>query len=323
MSPADGEDELLSWLRSRGGAQTRTIGDDAAILPGDGPFVVTLDTQIEGVHFRAGTAPAAVARRLLAVNLSDLAAMGADPTHAFLSLSAPAAYDRRAFLDALLDAAAEHGIELAGGDLSRQERTSAVLVLHGTKPAGRRWLRRDAARPGDGLWIGGPLGLAAAGLRLGEGDPENRDRVPDALRSIAAEARSRHLLPRPQLALGRWLGGRPRAAALDVSDGLARDLHRLCRASGVGAVVEWERLPAPPGLRELAAHLGVELSELVLGGGEDYVLLFALPARENVPAELGARPIGRITGELDVVLHREGGDEPLPPAGWDHLAPAT
>ncbi len=129
----------------------------------------------------------------------------------------------------------------------------------------------------------------------------------------------RHLEPRPQLALGRWLGEQKEGAAMDVSDGLARDLHRLCRASGAGAEIDAGALPLTHRFTNVCEAIGADPLALALGGGEDYVLLFTLP--EGIePPEKGARRIGRIIKENGLVLLREGSRSPLPDLGWDHLA---
>ena len=167
-----GEDHLIDWLQRRIRRQSgaTSIGDDAAILPPDA-YAVTVDHQIAGVHFPLDAAPAVVARRLLAVNLSDLAAMGAVHAHAFLALAAPEGFDHRKFFAALLGACARFGVELAGGDLARSpERLSASLTLLGTK-AGERWVERGGARPGHALWVGGTLGESAAGRLVIERGP--------------------------------------------------------------------------------------------------------------------------------------------------------
>src|ERR1700753_223963 len=155
MRPNSGEDRLLDWLRRR--IENPLIGDDAAVLPTRGPFAVTVDSQIEGVHFVAGTDPARVAARLLAVNLSDLAAMGARPEYALLSLSAAPDFDHRRFFYGLLAACKRHAVRLAGGDLSRSpsEALIATLTLLGSKEKSARWLHRAGAAPGERLWLGG------------------------------------------------------------------------------------------------------------------------------------------------------------------------
>lgn len=325
---AAGEDRLLAWLRRQAGVGARLLGDDAALLDERRAWAVTVDSQIEGVHFPTGTAPTVVARRLLAVNLSDLAAVGARPRYAFLSLSAPAAFPHRSFLRALGAACREQGLTLAGGDLARHPVPTFTLALLGARPPGGRWLRRDAGRAGDRLFVGGTLGESALGRHLLERGAHlegERLRLPRRLprdrrsRDAARAAIERHLSPRPQLELGERLGRRRRCACIDLSDGLALDLGRLCAASGVGAVVEAEALPVPAAAA-LTRRLGLEPLELALAGGEDYVLLFALPAGTRPPRGCGATPIGRLTAQRRLRLDRDGQLRPLAPRGWDHLA---
>ena len=348
---AAGEDELIGWLRRR--LDPDLLGDDAALLhlPPGGRLVATVDSHIAGVHHPAGLDPALVARRLVAVNLSDVAATGAEPTYALLALSVPAGYDHRRFFAGLLPALREHGVVLAGGDLATtggrggEGVAVATLTVLGRVPPGREPLRRAAARPGDALWVGGALGGSAAGRHLlaagararsAEGDGAARLEIglpsglPAGLAAAARSAVARHLLPEPQLALGRALAEvaarreRP-GAAIDLSDGLSTDLARLCRESGCGAEVVAADLPAAEALDELAGWLGRPARELVLSGGEDYVLLFTLPEGEAPPAgpavPAAARRIGRITAGPGPVLVTDGGAEPLIAAGWDHLAP--
>ena len=322
------EDRLIAWLRRqarRRGADL--LGDDAAVLPAAAP-VVSVDQQIAGTHFPADLAPAVVARRLVAVAVSDLAAMAAEPRQAFLALTMPAGFTPKPFFLALLDACDGFGLVLAGGDLARGPVLAASLTVCGRRPARGRIVRRSGARPGDALWVGGTVGESAAGRLLvargarpaGRGVrlPADRD-LTAAIRRAAARAVRRHLAPRPQLELGRWLGRRRRAAAIDISDGLALDLHRLCRAGGVGARVDGAALPLSPGLEELAAHLGCRARELALTGGEDYVLLFTLPPTVRPPAALEAHRIGEIAAGRRLTLVERGRGVPLAPDGWDHL----
>lgn len=322
-----GEDGLIDWLVRRMSSGSRWIGDDAAILP-RGEWAVTMDCQVEGVHFISGLDAAAVARRLLAVNLSDLAAMGATPAFAFLALAAPRDFDHRRFFTALTEACDQVPLALAGGDLSSHSQVTAVLTLLGNRPKDRRWLRRTDAEAGEDLWLGGTVGESAAGLTLLEHGVTIKRRsirvpdqlgLPDTLREQACRAIRRQLLPEPQLELGRWLGGCPTGAAIDVSDGLARDLHRLCSQSGVGAEIVLDHLPLADGHRRLARSIGRDWRDLALCGGEDYVLLFTLPPGIRPPVRLGCTRIGTISDRGVVVL--EGGErKPLPVAGWDHLA---
>jgi thiamine-monophosphate kinase len=324
-SRLSGEDRLLAWLRSR--YALPHLGDDAAMLALDRPFAVTTDSQIEGVHFPPGLDPGRIARRLLAINLSDLAAMGAEPRFAFLALAVPEGFAHRRFFRALLAACRPHGVELAGGDLARSPRlTYAVLTLLGTLPSRGRWLRRDGARPGQRLWLGGTVGESAAGQLLAAmgtaGKLESSEGVgteSPAIRRAARHALDRHLEPRPQLDLGRWLGRRKAGGALDVSDGLARDLHRLCRASGCGATVDGAALPLAPRFAELCRALDRDPLELALAGGEDYVLLFTLPPGLAPPQEFCCTEIGSIDAGTKVRCTRAGRTRALPPLGWDHL----
>jgi len=325
--PLTGEDRLIDWLRRRPG--TALIGDDAAVLPPGGPFAVTVDQQIAGVHFPADLDAALLARRLLAVNLSDLAAMGADPVWAFLTLAAPPGFDHRRFFTSLLAACRRHGLQLAGGDLARHPHgVTATLTLLGTKDETSRWLCRGGAVPGHDVWLGGTVGESAAGRNLiarGARPAGRRIDLPSViaasatLRAAARRAVRRHLQPMPQLALGRWLGKQREGAALDVSDGVARDLHRLCRASGTGAVITAESLPFASRFAALCAALGAEPLALALGGGEDYVLLFTLPAGLGPPAAFRCRKIGTITEDRAVSLLQNGVRRALPDRGWDHL----
>ncbi len=333
MTPLSGENRLLHWLRTR--LEEPLIGDDAAVLPAGGPFAVTVDSQIEGVHFPPGLDAGILARRLLAVNLSDLAAMGAAPAYAFLALSAAPGFDHERFFLSLLAACRPHRLRLAGGDLAKSPHgTIATLTLLGTKPDTNRWLRRDGAVPGHRIWLGGTVGESAAGrllidrgARLLPSTRSTRSKVeiPETLRGLAGAARSavrRHLLPEPQLALGAWLGeqkvGAP-IAALDVSDGVARDLHRLCRASAVGAKIDAAALPWADRFEDLCKRIEADPITLALTGGEDYVLLFTLPSGLSPPASFACHRIGTITRRRKIALIRDGVSRELPDKGWDHL----
>jgi thiamine-monophosphate kinase len=328
--PLAGEDRLIDWLRRR--PHTQLIGDDAAILALNDAFAVTIDQQIAGVHFPPDLDPALLARRLLAVNLSDLAAMGASPAFAFLALAAPPGFDHERFFTSLLAACRRHDLRLAGGDLAKNpERIAATLTLLGAREQGSRWLLRNGAAPGHHLWLGGTLGESAAGQLLiarGARLRGSRLELPPgfeafsslrSLRQAAGRAVRRHVEPEPQLALGRWLARQREGAAIDVSDGLARDLHRLCRESGAGAEITAKNLPLPARFESLCAAIGADPMALALGGGEDYVLLFTLPSNIEPPAELGCRRIGTITRRRAVRWLRDGAVELLPALGWDHL----
>jgi len=328
-----GEDELLRWLRRRSAERGGSlIGDDAAILPRAETWAVTVDGQIENTHFRSGLDPAIVARRLLEVNLSDLAAMGAEPAHGLLALAAPEGFDHRRFLRAFEDACKKRGVGLVGGDLARNDRLTAFLTLFGRRAPGGRWVERAGARPGQDLWVGGTLGESAAGaLLIDRGAriekrsvflPESFEAVPQRLERAARRAVRRHLEPRAQLELGRWLASIDCGGALDVSDGLARDLHRMCEESSCGAEVELDRLPHAENFESLARELESESESLALAGGEDYVLLFTLETGVEPPARLGCRRIGRTIEDRHVYQIRGGRRRRLAPLGWDHLSSA-
>lgn len=323
----DSEDRLIGWLRRQ--HSTDLLGDDAAQLPTNAP-IVTVDSQIEGVHFPGGLDPGWVARKLLAVNLSDLAAVGATPRYALLALSARRGFDHRCFFRAFLQSCREEGVRLAGGDLATSPGgTVCSLTLLGSVPADGRFLGRGGARPGDTLWVGGCLGESAAGQRLaarGARPQNDRIRLPkdfqarEAVTQAARRAVRRHLLPRPQLELGRFLGRVGRVAAMDLSDGLVRDLPRLCRESQVGAEVEVSRLPLADSFARLCETLGEDPVELAIEGGEDYVLLFTLPEGTGDDLPASCRSIGKVIERKDLWLLRDGRREPWPSGGWDHLA---
>ena len=301
------EFDLIERIRARAIARDGVllgIGDDAALLqvPAGHELAVTADTLNAGVHFPADAAPADIGWKALAVNLSDLASMGARPAWCTLSLSLP--WDDTAWLDAFLDGflglADTHAVALVGGDTTRGPLSIAVTAM-GWVEAGAA-LRRDGARPGDDVWVTGTLGDAAAALVLGGYVPIPLDGVtmPVVEAGNAAALRARLARPAPRVAVGRALAGLAHAC-VDVSDGLLADLGHICRRSGVGAEIELARLPASPALR--AAYADDELrAALQAAGGDDYELCFSAStaAREAVARALeqagttGTR-IGRIT----------------------------
>jgi thiamine-monophosphate kinase len=322
------EDRLLDWLREqlhKDGSDH--IGDDAATLP-RAETAITVDHQIEGVHFPATLDSRVVARRLLAVNLSDLAAMGAVPLYAFLAVSSPPDRDIKGFLQALLKACKKAGVELAGGDLARGPVLAATLTLVGGKAPRGDWVRRSSGRQGDRLWLGGPVGQSALGRHLLAGGADfqkSRVHLPldlaadPGLARAARQAVRSHLFPSPQIELGLWLSRRARAAAIDISDGLSLDLHRLCRESGVGALLQAGGLPTTRRFPELCDRLNLEPLDLMLAGGEDYCLLFALPASVRPPDSYRCTRIGELTRDSAIRIVEDGQAKPLEARGWDHL----
>jgi len=264
---------LLDWLRRQPGVAG--VGDDCAVLnvPRGEELLVTTDQLVEGVHFRRETHTAFdCGWKALARGLSDMAAMGGRPRWAFTSVAAGDARWWQGFQRGLLRLATRLGVTLAGGDLTHASKTYVDVIVLGTAPRGAA-IRRSGARAGDRIYVSGPLGRAAA--RGWRGRPE------------------------PRVSLGLKLRGRA-TACIDISDGLALDLHRLCKESCVGAEID-----APPIAR------GATL-EQALHGGEDYELLCTLPPGKRIA---GLIPVGCIVaGPAGRVRFR---GRTLPPRGWD------
>lgn len=251
------------------------IGNDGAVVrpPAGQELVISADTLIAGVHFAASTAPTAVGYKALAVNLSDLAAMGAEPAWATLALTLPEPNEKwlAGFSAGLLRLADRYRMELIGGDLTRGPLSITIQVM-GLLPFGTA-IRRDGACPGDSIFVTGSIGDAGLGLAASRGDR--------ALRSDCLEyCLSRLNEPSPRVAAGLVLRGIA-SAAIDVSDGLSADLGRILSASGVGARVEVTSIPLSPAARAVFED-AIDWN-LVLSAGDDYELLFTVPA-ERVPA---------------------------------------
>ena len=298
------------------------IGDDAALLrPTRGMLLAAcVDTLVEGTHFLPGTPWADLGWKALAVNLSDLAAMGAWPRWTTLALTLPRG-EPRAFLGVvtgLRRLAARHGVALVGGDTTRGPLSLSVQALGEVPP--RAALRRAGARPGDAVLVSGFPGDAAAGLALAQG------RLHAARGSDARRLRGRLDRPQPRVALGVALRGLA-SACIDVSDGLAQDLGHMLRDSGVGAEIETQALPASPALRRVVPDVAQRL-RLALVGGDDYELCFTVePSRLARVADLSRRLRLPLTCIGSVVARRglrvrDGAGRPvaLSQAGFDHFA---
>ncbi len=301
------------------------IGDDACVLP-PGRYAVTTDTLVEGADFELAWAPPeGVGHKALAANLSDLAAMGAEPRYLLLTLGWPEPLDDdvvEGLLRGVRDLCAAEGVGLCGGDLTRAPRLTICMTLLGEQADAP--LLRSGGRPGDLLYVSGPLGGPAealrrflAGERLERFDP----------RAAPADERQRALdrffRAPAQVALGRFLAASGAASCcMDLSDGLARDLRRLCAASGCGAEVDEAGLPADPALAGLGER---ERLETALRGGEEQVLLFAVPPDRGAMLEgapVRVLPLGRLVeGEGIAVLRSGGGREALAVEGFDHFRP--
>ena len=324
------EFDLIEIIRART-AQSRGdvvlgIGDDAALLkpPAGQQLVACTDTLVAGVHFPQGTAPQDIGWKSLAVNLSDLAAMGATPAWAMLALTLPKA-DRRfveAFADGFAQLARAHAVNLVGGDTT-QGPLSVTVSAFGFSPESRALLR-SGARVGDAVFVTGTLGDAAAALRLmqdsglGTRDPSNE------------QARSELLLrlnrPEPRIAAGLALRD-VASACIDVSDGVLADLGHICEASGMGAIVEADALPLSSAM--LALFEADERRAFALSGGDDYELCFtaSVDRADRIAADFarlgfGAARIGRVVAEAGVRVRDANGNAVEPPRrGWQHFAP--
>ncbi|MEJ8569007.1 thiamine-phosphate kinase [Elongatibacter sediminis] len=324
-TPKPGEFDLIRHLADAAGRYDNDvprpaavgIGDDAAVLDVDPgcQLVVTTDTLVAGVHFEADAAPGDIGYKALAVNLSDLAAMGATPAWHFLNLTGPPP-DREwlgAFAAGMGELAGSEGTQLAGGDTTGGPMSVTVTAL-GQVPRGQALLR-STAQPGDRIVVSGMPGLAARALRWPERSPALED-------AATTEAFRRLHRPRPRLALGRCLRGVAHAC-IDISDGLAADLGHILDASGLGAELWLDRLPDSP------VFSGMTLESrwnLQLGGGDDYELCFTVPdaagdlsALEEA-AGVALTVIGRIRkgAGLDCI-DADGAAFSPRTAGWDHF----
>jgi len=344
------ETDLIRQIRRRAGKQSALdlrlgIGDDCALLrlrPGE-ELALTTDLSIAGRHFELDLhPPESIGHRALARGLSDLAAMGARPVAAFLSLGIPrnlTGHWLTRFLDGFLSLAARYETPLAGGDLAESPLPVADIVLTGAVPHGKALLR-SGARAGDLIYVTGMLGGSSAGLaqlkQLAQpkkpaslrnllsakrrlGTQPQPPRIPAELQ----EALAPHLYPEPRIAQGLFLLRHSKAtAAIDLSDGLSTDLAHLCAESGVAAEIDAALLPIHAAATPPAATL-----EQALHGGEDYELLFTAPPSARVPRRIAGVPvaqIGRISraraGRPPVTLLTASGSQPLAPRGWQHFS---
>ncbi|MEW6388764.1 MAG: thiamine-phosphate kinase [Thermodesulfobacteriota bacterium] len=329
--PPAGEVGLILALAQRFGPAPPEvvlgIGDDCAALDLGGPdyLLWTLDTLVEGVHFDlAYITLEQLGHKALAVNLSDIAAMGGEPLYALLSLGWPPGRDLAGALElgqGLAQEGRKYGVAVIGGDtVASPSGLSVTVSVLGRVPR-QEMLRRAGAQPGDRIYVTGTLGEAAAGLeilRRGlEIDPEIRGPLVRA-----------HLAPQPQLTAGRLLAWeRLASAVIDLSDGVASDLYHICRASGVGARLTAQAVPISPRVRAVAAKIGRDPLDLALKGGEDYQLLFTSPrdkaaALAQIFSQAGLAPplvLGEIISGEEVRLWEGEREKIISGTGYDHF----
>ena len=335
------------------------VGDDCAILraPLGHEVLVTTDFTLESVHFRREWhSPESVGHRCLARGLSDLAAMGAKPMAAFLSLALPVELVRsragrpswrERFFDGFLALAEKYQVPLAGGDTaqspliptaSRRNLRSAAtglalmdIVLLGTAPRGRA-LRRSTSKIGDRIYVTGYLGGAAAELEQLVKSPRRFQNATTATEDAGLSNSHPHLFPEPRLAVGGWLLKNHRASsAIDISDGLSTDLDHLCEESGLAATVNASAIPVHPLVQRIAGLDRDKALQLALHGGEDYELLFTASPKMQVPRKVASVPVTCI-GEMRAdksrtprvqlieLINGRRDTRPLPPGGWEHFS---
>ncbi len=295
------------------------IGDDCALLsvPSGQALAVSMDTLVEGVHFLHDTAAADVAHKALAVNLSDLAAIGAEPAWVTLSLSIPKVDLGwlQSFSDTFFELLEHYGLQVVGGDTTKGP-LSLTVQVHGFIPENVA-LKRSGAKAGDRVCVTGPLGDASLGLQIAQHRLAANGPVRDYLLS-------RYYRPKPRVAAGIALRSRA-SAAIDISDGFLQDLGHICKASKVGAVINADDIPLSAEAKKVISL--DRAIEHALTGGDDYEICFTVNDDNFVKVEkaleivgIGCHTIGRISGKSGVRVMRNGEALELKKQGFDHFA---
>ena len=302
-------------MEPRGDRMVRWIGDDAAVVRARAISVTGVDAMAEGVHFRLDPPTMGygdIGARTMAAGLSDIAAMAADPGEAYVAVGVPArmsANDVLELASGIEEVAASCGVSVAGGDLVSSPALFCTVTAVGWADSADELVGRDGAREGDGLWVSGPLGGAAAGLEVITGNASAGGPWDEALAAA-------HRRPRPRFdaaAAARQAGAR---AMIDISDGLATDAGHVCRASGVGAAIELDALPLAGGVEQAAQGLGRDPLEMAATGGEDFELLVAIAP--GAPAPGGFTRIGTVLPAADGLTFRAPDGTPRELRGYEH-----
>ena len=326
-----GERALIDAIRARAGAPPAWmpvgIGDDAAVVkPERGALeILTTDAVVEGIHFdRRVSTPYDIGWKALAVNLSDIAAMGGTPRLALLSLGLPGgmpAADVHALLDGFFALAAEARLTLAGGNITRSPGPLFVDVTVSGFARPRHVLTRGGARAGDALYVTGQIGAAAAALGFTKEGKDTKDTKDTKETKEMEDCLRRHRRPEPRIRVGALLGrNRAASACMDLSDGLADGVRQIAEASGVGAIVDGAALPIPAAARDWFRRAGLDPIAAATAGGDDYELLFAVPRRARGRLATVVRQgrgvaitrIGELTADPGLILLNNGVREQLP-----------
>jgi thiamine-monophosphate kinase len=333
VSAMRGEFELIDLMRERiaaagAGSSERLVvgsGDDAAVTAPDGVTATSVDAIVDGVHFRRSTfPPAAIGAKAMASALSDLAGMGAAPGETYVQIGLPDDLPEGKVIgiaDGLVEVAAAAGVTVAGGDIVSSPVLFLAVTAVGHADSADDLVTRAGARPGDSVLVTGPLGGAAAGLRLLE-----RPELAGSLDDAAADAlRARQLRPRARLDAGGALAASGATAMIDISDGLAGDAAHLADAGGVRLAIDMAAVPVQPGVAEVAAAGGEDGELLTASGGEDYELLATLPPDHQDAALAALRDAGlapAVVGEVEAgegVVLRSSTGRVLNARGYDQV----
>jgi len=320
-------ERLLAKLATAGEGVMVGPGDDTAVVRvGDTTALATTDMLLEGVHFEIGlSTPADVGWKALAVNLSDVAAMGGVPRFALVSLGAPAATPAETLeqlYGGLDECARESGVAVVGGDTVGADCLIVSVAVIG-EPGVSGIVTRGGARPGDVVCVTGAVGGAAAGLVLLR-SAANDERAASVLDRFPALARA-HRRPTPRVREGMAVAASGATAMIDVSDGLGRDVGHICESSGVGVRLDGRSIPGADGLADAAVWAGVDPIDLAIGGGDDYELAFTIAAHRfdalvRALAPTKVTRIGEIVADLEALIDRgDGTVQPLSALGWDHF----